>query len=57
MPKPVEVVAASNPDGSFVLVVTNPNKDKKQLQYYRSGQWWYIEALPESVSTIVFEND
>ena len=57
MPKPVEVVAASNPDGSFVLVVTNPNKEKQQLQYYRSGQWWYIEALPESVSTIVFEND
>lgn len=57
MPMPVEVCAASNPDGTFVLIVTNPNRDKCQLQYYKSGQWWYIEALPNSVSTVLFEND
>ena len=52
-----EVCAASNPDGTFVLIVTNPNSEKRQLQYYGFGKWWYIEALPNSVSTIVFEND
>lgn len=52
-----EVCAASNPDGTFVLIVTNPNGEKRQLQYYGFGKWWYIEALPNSVSTIVFEND
>ena len=56
MPKSVEVCAASNPDGSFVLVVTNPNSEKRQLQYYKFGKWWYIEALPNSVSTVTFEN-
>ena len=57
MPKPIDVMAAENPDGKFVLVITNPNTSKQQLQYYRGGQWWYIEALPNSVSTIVFENN
>ena len=57
MPKPVEILAASNPDGTFALIVTNPNAEKRQLQYYKLGKWWYIEALPNSVSTILFEND
>ena len=50
-------MAAENPDGTFVLIITNPNTSKQQLQYQRDGQWWYIEALPNSVSTIVFEKD
>lgn len=51
----VECCAAENPDGSFVLEITNPNSSKAQLQYYKNNQWWYIEALPDSVSTIIFE--
>ena len=57
MPKPIDIMAAENPDGTFVLIITNPNTSKQQLQYQRDGQWWYIEALPNSVSTIVFEKD
>ena len=53
--KPAEICAALNPDGKFILTVTNPSHEKRQLQYYRFGKWWYIEALPDSVSTIVFE--
>ena len=52
-----EVLAASNADGTFVLVITNPGTDKCQLQYQRDGKWWYIEALPDSVTTVVFEDD
>ena len=53
----VECCAAENPDGSFILEITNPNSSKAQLQYFKDNRWWYIEALPNSVSTIVFEND
>lgn len=53
--KPAEICAALNPDGKFILTVTNPSHEKRQLQYYRFGKWWYIEALPDSVSTVVFE--
>ena len=55
--KKVEICAALNPDGTFALIITNSNNDKCQLQYYRFGKWWYIEALPNSISTIIFEND
>ncbi len=52
---PIEVCAAENPDGSFVLQIVNPDKNKVQLQYAFRGKRWYIEALPDSVSTVVFE--
>lgn len=51
----VECCAAENPDGSFVLEITNPNSSKAQLQYFKDNRWWYIEALPNSLSTIIFE--
>lgn len=54
-PLPTEVCAAENPDGSFVLQIVNPDKNKVQLQYAFRGKRWYIEALPDSVSTVVFE--
>ena len=37
------------------LEITNPNKSKAQLQYFKDNRWWYIEALPNSLSTIIFE--
>ena len=46
-----------NPDRSIVCVLTNPNKEKRQVQVFVEGCWWYCEMLPESVSTIVFEKD
>ncbi len=52
----VECVAARNPDGSFVLQVVNPDqKNKVQLQYEHDGKLWYIEALPNTVNTVIFE--
>ena len=52
--KLVECCAAENTDGSFVLQIINPDKVKAQLQYEYDGKLWYIEALPESVNTVVF---
>ncbi len=54
---PVETCALRNPDGTLNLVIVNPNKFKRQMQVKQGGQWWYIEMLPESVSTVVFENE
>lgn len=51
----VESCAFNNPDGSHVLVLANSNATKRQIQYQYGGQWWYIELLPNAVSTVVFE--
>lgn len=58
-PKPfveTHVCAAKNEDGSFVLQIVNPNDEKTQLKYFYNNTWWYIESLPNSISTVVFEN-
>ena len=52
---PVETLAAVNPDGSRVIVLVNANENKRQVRYHDDqGQEWYIELLPDSVSTVVF---
>ena len=51
----VESCAFHNPDGSHVLVLANSNSTKRQIQYQYGGQWWYIELLPNAVSTVEFE--
>ena len=38
-----------------MLVLTNPSDKKEQIQYCHNGEWWYIEMLPDTSSTIVFE--
>ena len=53
----VETCALRNPDGILNLVIVNPNRFKRQMQVRQGGEWWYIEMLPESVSTVVFEKD
>lgn len=57
LPEPVEVCAAENPDGSFVLLASNHNNEKQQLQFFCKGQWWYVELMPDSVSTVVFDRE
>ena len=41
--------------GTHVLTVSNAGATKLQLQYEKDGSVYYIEALPDSVSTVVFE--
>ena len=49
----VEGICIDNNDGKTILVLTNPNTEKRQVQIYLYNTWWYIELLPESVSTFV----
>lgn len=37
------------------LGLANPNKEKRQVQINVDGAWWYIELLPNTISTIKFE--
>lgn len=53
---PIEVSAVKNEDGSFVLNIVNANNSKRQLQIFYNGKWWYIEAMENTISTIVFED-
>ncbi|MBQ7935249.1 MAG: hypothetical protein IJ333_02730 [Clostridia bacterium] len=53
--EPIEAVMAENPDGTRVLLLANHNDTKRQAQIFLDGQWWYMELLPDSVSTVVFE--
>ena len=48
------VCVAENTDGSFVIEVVNPDAEKRQIQFFRDGSWWYLECLPNSINTVVF---
>lgn len=37
-----------------VCVMINDDKEKKQVRVQINGQWWYVELLPDSISTVVF---
>ena len=52
---PVECCAVTNPDGSHILHLINPNAIKAQIQYFYGGKWWYIELLPDTLASVVFE--
>ncbi len=49
----VEGICIDNNDGKTILVLTNPNTEKRQTQIFLYNSWWYIELLPESVSTFI----
>ena len=52
---PIEGTVVQNLDGSHVLELTNANESKVQAQYFYGGKWWYIELMPNTSATIVFE--
>ena len=43
-------------EGQTVMLLTNPDKDKRQVQHCRNGVWYYIELLPDTVATVVWED-
>jgi len=53
--RPVEGFAIDNDDGKWVLVLINPNEEKRQTQVKLDGQWWYMELTGESISTVIIE--
>lgn len=44
-----------NKENGKVLILINPNNGKKQVQIKVDGIMWYIELLPETISTIMFQ--
>ena len=52
---PIEVSCIKNPDGTICNFIINSNEEKQQIQIFESGEWYYIEVLPDTVSTVVFE--
>lgn len=54
-PIPLEVSCIKNPDGTICYFIINSNEEKQQIQIFESGEWYYIEVLPDTISTVVFE--
>ena len=52
---PMDGTLIENTDGSAAMILVNHDSSKKQVQYFRNDQWWYIELLPETAATIVFK--
>ncbi len=52
---PIESCVVKNTDGSVVLQLINGNAEKAQIRYFYGNKWWYIELLPDSVCTVVFD--
>lgn len=51
---PIEGTAIKNPDKTVIILV-NPDDSKRQTQINVNGNWWYIELMPDSVSTVIIE--
>lgn len=46
-----------NANGRTELILVNPSGNKEQLQYLHNGDLCYIELLPNTAATVVFEDD
>ena len=51
----IEGFYIDNHDGKHIIVLINPNDEKRQTQFNLDGKWWYTELTPESISTIIIE--
>ena len=49
----IEGFCIDNNDGKNVLILINPNTEKRQIQFNLNDTWWYAELTPESISTII----
>lgn len=54
LPNP-QISALRNPDGTLLYLIVNPSPEKSQIELSEGGRTWYVECLPNSVSTVVFE--
>lgn len=51
---PLQASGIQNPDGSICYFLVNANEEKKQVQIFENGQWYYVELLPNTIATVVF---
>ena len=53
----ITVTAFQNPDGSRFVVLINPDRSaKKQVQLRNGADNWYVELLPDTLSTVMLED-
>lgn len=50
-----EGVLVEGTDGQTTVILVNPNEKKEQLQLTYNGKSYYIEMLPDTVTTICLE--
>lgn len=53
-PRPLAASCVRNPDGSVCYFLVNAKPHKEQVQILEGGQWYYVELMPDTLSTIVF---
>lgn len=53
--KPVCGTLVKTGDGKYAAMLINPNTEKAQVQIELGGNWWYIELMPDTAATVVFE--
>ena len=51
----MHAVSFETPDGKIVYILSNPDEEKRQVQFFERGEWWYSELPPNSLSTVVVE--
>ena len=54
---PLQATMIENGDGTRVYLLINPDSKKKQVQFEVDGTYYYVEALPDTVSTVVVERN
>lgn len=52
---PVQASCIENEDGSICYFLINANTHKEQIQIFENSQWYYVELLPDTLCTVVFE--
>lgn len=52
---PLQASMFENRDGTRVYLIINPDNDKKQVQFEIDGTYYYVEMLPDTISTVVVE--
>lgn len=51
-----EGCVVENDTSNTKIILVNPSDTKEQIQYCYRGKYWYIEMLPNTSATIVFDN-
>lgn len=52
---PLQISCAENEDGTVCYFIVNANEHKEQMQIFENGQWYYVELLPDTLSTVFFD--
>ncbi len=52
---PLQASMIENKDGTRLYLLVNPNDVKKQIQFAIDGTYYYVEMLPNTLSTVVVE--